>query len=200
MLHKLRAGRQLTDLDLQEMERILTKSGGFTPAELAGGAEEAHGLGLLIRSVVGMERSAAAAARSAFVADANLTGNQHAFVDLIIYQLTARGAVSIELLYEEPFTDYAPMGPDGLFTGAQATQLLSVLDRSDRRSGVRRQGSDFTNSDGFSYGMTKGRQVAAVSAADDTRTPVSRQLCPVSTRSSMGSLKLRRHKKQSRYE
>ncbi|WP_146071047.1 hypothetical protein [Cryobacterium sp. Y57] len=46
-----------------------------------------------------------------------------------IYQLTARGAVSIERLYEEPFTGYAPMGPDGLFTGAQATQLLSVLDR-----------------------------------------------------------------------
>ncbi|WP_370448959.1 type I restriction-modification enzyme R subunit C-terminal domain-containing protein [Cryobacterium sp. Hb1] len=62
VLHKLRAGRQLTDLDLQELERILTESGGFTPAELAGGAMEAHGLGLLIRSVVGLERSAVAVA------------------------------------------------------------------------------------------------------------------------------------------
>jgi type I restriction enzyme R subunit len=129
VLHKLRAGRQLTDLDVQELERILIESGGFTPAELAAGAEEAHGLGLLVRSVVGMERSAAAAALSVFVADANLTGNQHAFVDLVIDQLTARGAVSIELLYEAPFTDYAPMGPDELFTGAQVTHLLSVLDR-----------------------------------------------------------------------
>ena len=147
MLHKLRAGRRLTDLDLQELERILTESGSFTPAELAGGAEEVHALGLLIRSVVGMERSAAAiaAARSAFVADANLTGNQHAFVDLVIYQLTARGAVSIELLYEEPFTDYAPMGPDGLFTGVQATQLLSVLDRVAATAAVASSGRDRTS-------------------------------------------------------
>jgi type I restriction enzyme, R subunit len=129
VLHKLRAGKQLTALDLQELERILTESGGFSPAEIEAGATEAHGLGLLIRSVVGMERSAAAEALSAFVADATLTGNQHAFVDLVIDQLTARGAVPLALLYEAPFTDYAPLGPDGLFTDAQVTQLVRVLDR-----------------------------------------------------------------------
>jgi type I restriction enzyme R subunit len=129
VLHKLRAGKQLTALDLQELERILTESGGFSPAEIAAGAREAHGLGLLIRSIVGMERSAAAEALSAFVADATLTGNQHAFVDLVIDQLTARGAVPLALLYEAPFTDYAPKGPDRLFTDAQVTQLVSVLDR-----------------------------------------------------------------------
>ena len=129
VLHKLRAGRQLTGLDLKELERILTDTGGFSAEEIAAGATEAHGLGLLIRSVVGMDRAAASEALSAFVANATLTGNQHAFVDLVIDQLTARGDVPVALLYEAPFTDYAPMGPDGLFTDAQVTQLVSVLNR-----------------------------------------------------------------------
>ena len=37
-----------------------------------------------------------------------------------------RGAA---LLYESPFTDIAPKGPDGIFTSAQLEELLDVLDR-----------------------------------------------------------------------
>jgi type I restriction enzyme R subunit len=84
---------------------------------------------LIWLATTGMDRSAATDALSAFAADVNLTGIQHAFVDLVIDQLTTRGSVSIELLYEAPFTDYAPMGPDGLFVEAQVTQLVSALDR-----------------------------------------------------------------------
>jgi hypothetical protein len=33
------------------------------------------------------------------------------------------------LLYESPFTDVSPRGPDGLFTSAQVEELIVVLDR-----------------------------------------------------------------------
>ena len=75
------------------------------------------------------KRSAAVEARSSLVANAPLTGYQHAFVDLVIDQLTARGAAPLALLYKATFTDYAPLGPDGIFTDAQVTQLVSMLDR-----------------------------------------------------------------------
>ncbi len=48
-------------------------------------------------------------------------------VNMIIDQLTRRGSVLTWLLYEVPFADYAPTGPDGLSTGAQVTKLVGVL-------------------------------------------------------------------------
>jgi type I restriction enzyme R subunit len=144
VFHKLRMGRQLTALDLEELERILTQTGGFSAAEIAAGATKAHGLGLFIRSVAGMDRGAVTAALDAFVGGGVLgdtarsgtartatpfTGNQLAFVKSIIDQLTQRGAVPTALLYEAPFTDFAPQGPDELFSQAQVTSLLDLLGR-----------------------------------------------------------------------
>ena len=80
----------------------------------------AHGLGLFVRSLVGLDRVAATDALSEFSAGLTLTANQQTFVALI---------VEPELLFKAPFTDVAPTGPVALFGEAKVTELVAVLRR-----------------------------------------------------------------------
>jgi type I restriction enzyme R subunit len=53
--------------------------------------------------------------------------NQIGFVNLIANHLTVHGVMEAALLYESPFTDLTPRGPDGLFTSVQVDELLASL-------------------------------------------------------------------------
>ncbi|HEY5021726.1 MAG TPA: type I restriction-modification enzyme R subunit C-terminal domain-containing protein [Gemmatimonadaceae bacterium] len=88
---------------------------------------ESHGLGLFVRSLVGLDRSAAKDALAGFLAGKALAANQIEFVNLIVNHLTEHGVMEATLLYESPFTDLTPRGPDGLFSSGQVDQLVKVL-------------------------------------------------------------------------
>jgi type I restriction enzyme R subunit len=127
-LHKLRRNQPLTATDLDELERLLIDSGTATAEDVARAGQEADGLGLFVRGLVGLDREAATQALNGFVSGKALTANQLEFVNLIVTHLTERGVMEPGLLYEPPFTSYAPQGPDVLFTSAQVDELFAVLD------------------------------------------------------------------------
>jgi type I restriction enzyme, R subunit len=127
-IHKLRTNKALTESDLGELERILAESHVAGPDELRRAIDEAHGLGLFVRSLVGLERGAAKEAMAAFIAGKTLSANQLEFINLIIDHLTEHGIVEPSRLYESPFTDLAARGPDGLFTSGQLDELVRVLE------------------------------------------------------------------------
>ena len=91
-------------------------------------AEEARGLGLFVRSLVGMDREAAKEALASFTNGKALSASQLEFVNLIVDHLTAHGAIEPARLYESPFTDITPKGPDGLFPAADLDVLVRVID------------------------------------------------------------------------
>jgi type I restriction enzyme R subunit len=128
-LQKLRRNRPLTPDDLTELERILAESGAGTEAEIAKATEQAHGLGLFVRGLVGLDRDAAADALAGFIAGRTLTGNQLHFLDLVIDYLTKNGVMDVGRLYSSPFTDAAPAGPESLFSGADIDALIDALDQ-----------------------------------------------------------------------
>jgi len=124
-VQKLRRNEALTPTDLSELERLFGELG--TEAEVAKAREE--GLGLLVRSLVGLDRTAARAAFDSFTEGRTLTSAQYDFLDMIIDHLTARGIVDPALLYESPFTDVDPYGVAGLFGENEVVEIVSILGR-----------------------------------------------------------------------
>ncbi len=127
-IHRLRMNKPLTASDLNQLEQMLMENGIADSDHIQKAKEEAQGLGLFVRSLVGLDRGAAKEAFAGFLAGKALNANQIQFIDLVINHLTERGVVPVERLYESPFTDLSPHGPDSLFPSSQVDDLVTILD------------------------------------------------------------------------
>jgi type I restriction enzyme, R subunit len=124
---KLRHGKPLTPTDIDELQQMLVKAGIGQQAHFEKAAELAHGFTAFIRSLVGLERGAVAEAFSEFLADSAATAQQIEFVDMVIGHLTEKGSMDPGLLYESPFIDMAPEGPQQVFDFDRTKKLIDVI-------------------------------------------------------------------------
>lgn len=126
-VHKLRTNHPVTADDMADLERILTEGVAAQQEDLQRASEEAEGLGLFLRALVGLERDAAKQAFSQFLTGTNLSGSQIEFLNMIIDHLTDHGLLDPGQLYASPFTDVTPLGPEGLFGSDQVDRLIEIL-------------------------------------------------------------------------
>lgn len=126
-LQRLRRNRPLTADDLTALEAMLLDSGVGDEGDIAHAKEHAHGLGLFIRSLVGLDRQAAIEAFGTYLDDTKFGVNQIRFINLIVDELTANGVMDPARLYESPFTDSAPTGPDSVFPEADVAYIVAIL-------------------------------------------------------------------------
>ncbi|MBN2384605.1 DEAD/DEAH box helicase family protein [bacterium] len=122
VVHKVRMNEPLTPTDLESLETILVEIGEADGQTLLSELLARSGtpsLTRFVRNMVGLDRRAAQASFSQFLADRSLTPPQIRFIELIIDQLTARGVMSASALYEPPFSHLHSGGPDALFAGKE---------------------------------------------------------------------------------
>ena len=127
VLHKLRKGKPLTPSDLGELEKLLLDAGVGEAGDIQRAREVSQGFGRFVRSLVGLDRAAVNEAFGEFLATGLATAAQIEFINMVIEHLTDQGVMDEALLYERPFTDVAPTGPDQLFDERQVTKLFKKI-------------------------------------------------------------------------
>ena len=126
VIHKLKFNEALNSEDLAALEAIFVAEGS-TPEEIKAAKKVSEGLGLFVRSLVGLDREAAKSALSLFLSGKTLTANQIEFTNLVVNHLVAQGWINVVKLYSSPFTDIHPHGVEGLFDDETTESLLSAL-------------------------------------------------------------------------
>lgn len=97
-LQRLRRNQPLTPSDLEELSKMLVQAGGSVEI-IQQATEQSHGLGIFIRSLVGLDRETAKQAFSQFVVGTTATASQLEFIDLIVQYLTENGVMDAARLY-----------------------------------------------------------------------------------------------------
>ena len=80
-----------------------------------------------MRSLVGLDRDAVEEALAEFVAGTTLTAQQLDFLQVLTNHLVENGKVSPAALFDSPYNELAPSGPDILFGDDGVVKLFGIL-------------------------------------------------------------------------
>jgi type I restriction enzyme R subunit len=127
-MQRLRRNQPLTPTDLEELQRFLLSHGIGSAQTIERATQECNGFGLFIRSLVGLDRNAAKELFADFLADGTHTATQIRFINEILDELTSRGVMDPARLYDPPFSDLAPTGPEDLFSEEEVDRICHLLD------------------------------------------------------------------------
>lgn len=128
VLHRLRQAKPLTPSDLAELEKMLINAGVGGPDDIERATQSANGFGRFVRSLVGLDRAAVAEAFADFLSAGTATADQIILTNMVVEHLTANGTMNPALLYEPPFTNVAPTGPEQVYGDEKVVHLLGRIE------------------------------------------------------------------------
>ncbi|MFI7744177.1 DEAD/DEAH box helicase family protein [Kocuria rhizosphaericola] len=126
-MQRLRHGRALTAIDLEALEEMLMESGAGSREDLE--RATAGDLTGFIRSLVGLDPQAVQEAFAEFISESTMNTRQLKLLNMLIAQLTRGGRMDAATLYEPPYTEIAPHGPEDLFAEDTVSRIFAVVDR-----------------------------------------------------------------------
>ncbi len=127
-IDKVRSGQLLLPEDIEDLQRILVAAGIGDAESFEVASHRAGSFGLFIRSLIGLEKAAAKEVFNDFLDDKNYSRNQIEFINLIINYLTEHGTLEPGRIYESPFSDVAPEGPESLFVSEELENIFESIE------------------------------------------------------------------------
>lgn len=129
-LQKIYQGETITETELQTLTSTILTTHPNVSLELLNQfyGRTAKQLQLTIKELVGLDPQKIEQHFTDFLHQhPQLTAKQVQFLNLLKNYLAEHGSIKIEKLYEEPFTHLSHEGIDGVFTPADADELIKVL-------------------------------------------------------------------------
>jgi type I restriction enzyme R subunit len=133
-IHKLRTNQPITASELNQLEKMLFEQGDLGTHEQFIKAYGEQPLGTFIKSIVGMDLTAANTAFSSFINNPSINASQIRFLNLIIQYLATNGVISSEKLFEPPFTEVNGNGLLGVFNHETAEDIVKTINMINLRS------------------------------------------------------------------
>lgn len=127
-LQKIRRALPITQQDIAELEAMILGAGVIDVESLTA-IQNGGGLGIFLRQLIGLDRTAAKDAFSGLVSSQNLNADQTEFINLIIDCLTETGIIEPRLFYESPFTDINDLGISGVFSKEQSSDIIRIVNQ-----------------------------------------------------------------------
>jgi type I restriction enzyme, R subunit len=133
-IHKLRMNKPITGSELDSLEKMMFSQGEVGTKEQFERAYGKQPLGKFIRSIVGLDVTAAKEALGKFVNSPALNAQQIKFVDTIIQYLGVNGTIDKGALFSPPFTDISSNGLIDVFNLEQSTEIVSMVDKVNQNA------------------------------------------------------------------
>jgi len=136
VISKLNTNLPITEDELKQLETVLfdgADRGSIEDFQKTYGNEP---LGKFVRSIIGLEVTAAQEAFATFLQSGNFTANQITFIQKIIEFLSTNGTIDKRMLFESPFTDSHQDGVSGIFDDGDAVRIISIIDTINANAGV----------------------------------------------------------------
>ena len=133
-INKLKNNKPITKTDIDELEKILLGLADNDNGLVEKAKETTKGLGLFVRTLIGLDKKAAKEALGELIKDSTANSKQIQFLNLIIEELTKNGVMDESRLYQAPFTDLASSGPEKLFEENKIDLLFDKINEIKNRA------------------------------------------------------------------
>ena len=128
-------GKVLESSDIGELWKMFEDAGIGSSTMIERASTEHNGLGIFVRSQVGLDRDAVASRFTRWSFGQEYDAKQIQFVALLVEEFIARGIVHVDRVYEDPYRSIDVNGPDSLFEGRRQDlndlfQIIEALNSS----------------------------------------------------------------------
>ncbi len=139
VIQKLKTNKPITESEITILEGILFDGETLGTKQDYINTYGDKPLGEFIRSIVGLEVTAAQEAFADFIQAGNLRADQMTFINCIISYLSSNGTIDKAMLFEAPFTNIHHQGLFGVFDDAAASKVIKLLDGVNQNAWVIKQ-------------------------------------------------------------